>query len=253
MSSDDHRPLYLECALKYGLWSGDTPPSAFYGPINITKLETTPIKQDDDELPSNMAGTVGETLDSVPKPTESGTLSMEFNSMPGKLLALVVGATAVGTLTQASGAVTDEAVTTVLDVWVPLANQYISSTGFSLKTSGDVAVSSTKYEVDLIDGMIRALHVDAVGVDMKASYTKEATTGETYEAGKAASAYLMLRGRAYEKRSHTWGRLLVAKASVSNKAAYDWVKGGWAKGTLEGKILTPSNYNSPIIFQKRNT
>lgn len=249
----DHRPLYLLCEMKYGLWSGDTPPSAFYGPINITKLETTPIKQEDDELPSNMASTIGQTLDAVAKPSESGSVSMEFNSMPGDLFSLVIGATSVGTLTQASGAVTDEAVTTVLDVWVPLANQYISSTGFSLKTSGDVAVSSTKYEVDYTDSMIRALHPDAVGTGMKASYTKEATTGETYLAGKAASAYLMLRGTAYEKRSQTWGRLLVVKASVSNSAAYDWVKGGWASGTLAGKILTPPGYTSPIIFQKRNT
>lgn len=249
----DHRPIYLLCDLKYGLWSGDTAPAQFFGPINITKLETTPIKQEDDELISNMASTIGQSLEAVPKPSESGSVSMEFNSMPKELLALVIGATAVGAMTQSSGAVTDEAVTTVLDVWVPLANQYISNAGFSLKTSGDVAVASTKYELDPTDGMIRALHADAVGVGMKASYTKEATTGETYEAGKAASAYLMLRGRAYEKRSQTWGRLLVVKASVSNSAAYDWVKGGWASGALSGKLLTPTGYNAPIVFQKRNT
>lgn len=249
----DHRPIYLLCDLKYGLWNGDTAPSQFYGPINITKLETTPIKQEDDDLLSNMASTIGQTLDSVQKPSDPGTLDMEFNSMPAALLSLVIGATSVGTLTQSSGAITDEAVTTALDIWVPLANKYISSTGFLLKTSGDVAVSSTKYEVDYTDGMIRALHADAVGTGMKASYTKEATTGETYEAGKAASAYLMLRGKAYEKRSQTWGRLLVVKASVSNSAATDWVKGGWSVGTLTGKILTPTGYNAPIVFEKRNT
>lgn len=249
----DHRPIYLQCELKYGLWSGDTPPTQFPGPVNITKLETTPIKQEDDELLSNMPSTFGQALDSVQKPTESGTMSLEFNSMPSGLLALVIGATSVGTLTQSSGAVTDEAVTTVLDIWVPLANRYISSTGFSLKTSGDVAVSSTKYEVDYTDGMIRALHADAVGVGMKASYTKEATTGETYEAGKAASAYVQFRGKAYEKRSQTWGRLIVVKASLSSSAAYDWAKGGWAVGSLSGKILTPTGYNAPIVFEKRNT
>lgn len=86
----DHRPIYLLCELKYGLWSGDNEPTQFKGPINITKLETTPIKQEDDELLSNMASTNGQVLDSVQKPSESGTLSMEFNSMPADLLELVM-------------------------------------------------------------------------------------------------------------------------------------------------------------------
>ena len=49
----DHRPLYIECAM--GPLNGDTP-SQFLGPINITKPETTPITQEDDDLVSNIAG-----------------------------------------------------------------------------------------------------------------------------------------------------------------------------------------------------
>ena len=248
----DHRPLYLECAMKYGLWDGDTPPSQFIGPINITKLETTPITQEDDELVSNIAGSVGEPLDSVPKPTESGTLSMEFNSMPTKLLNLVIGADD-SALSQAAATITDESVDTALNIWVPLDNQYLSATGFSLKTAADAAVDAAKYVVDYDDGTVMAIHADAVGDGMKASYTTEDVSGETYEGGKAKSAYLMLRGKAYNKRTGKWGRLLVVKASVSNKAAQDWAKGGWMTGALNGKILTPPGYNAPLIFHIRNS
>lgn len=248
----DHRPLYVQCAMKFGIWSGDTPPSQFHGPINITKLETTPIKQDDDDLVSNQAGSVGEVLDSVPKPTEAGTLSMEFNSMPKELLNLVIGADDSG-LAQTGAGITDEVINTALNIWVPLANKYISSTGISLKTGADAAVGAAKYVVDTVDGMIMAIHADAVGTDMKLSYTTETVVGETYEGGKAKSAYLMLRGKAYNKRTDQWGRLVVVKASVSNSAAQDWVKGGWMAGTLGGKLLTPAGYNAPLTFEVRNS
>lgn len=223
----DHRPLYIECAMKFGLWNGDTPPSQFLGPINITKLETTPITQEDDDLVSNIAGEIGEVKDSVSKPTDPGTLSMEFNSMPKKLLDLVIGADD-SALEQTADDIADEPIDTALNIWVPLANQYLSATGFSLKTSADAAVDAAKYVVDYDDGQIMAIHADAVGTGMKASYTTEDVSGETYEGGKAKNAYLMLRGRAYNKRTGKWGRLLVVKASVSNKAAQDWAKGaGW--------------------------
>lgn len=248
----DHRPLYIECAMKFGLWNGDTPPSQFLGPINITKLETTPITQEDDDLVSNIAGEVGEVKDSVTKPTDPGTLSMEFNSMPKKLLDLVIGADD-SSLAQTGATVVDESVDTALNIWVPLDNQYLSATGFSLKTSADAAVDAAKYVVDTVDGMIMAIHADAVGTGMKASYTTEDVSGETYEGGKAKSAYLMLRGKAYDKRSAQWGRLLVVKASVSNKAAQDWAKGGWMAGALNGKLLTPTGYNAPLTFQVRNS
>ena len=248
----DPRPVYLECAMKVGIWADtSTPPTQFIGPINITKLETTPIKQDDDDLISNIAGSVGETLATVKKPSEVGKLSMEFNSMPTDLLDLLIGATD-SALSVSSSAVTDEVVTLALNVWVPLANQYISETGFSLKTAADASVTADKYVVDYIDGMIMAVNASAVG-SMKANYTKEAVEGERYAAGKAVSSYLMLRGKARNKWTNQWGRLVVYQASVSNSAATDWAKGGWMTGTLDGKIITPTGYDAPMLFDYRNS
>lgn len=245
----DHRPLYLQYKPYVGLWNGNVAPTQFYGPINITKLETTPIKQEDDEMISNIAGNVGETLESVPKPAESGTMNMEFTSMPSVLLNLVIGADQ-SALSQTTGGVTDKPVTTALNVWVPIGDKYISTTGITLKTAADAAVDAAKYAVDAVEGLIMATHADAVG-SMKLSYTKETVAGESYEAGKAKYAYLQLRGPAYEKRTGTWGRLEILRASVSNSQAQDWVKGGWMAGTLSGKLITPIGYNAPINFEVR--
>lgn len=247
----DTRPMYIQAALNYGLWSGDVAPTQYQGPINITKLELTAIQQENDRLISNIDGSFGEALASVPKPTDPGTVSMEFNSMPKDLLALVIGADQTA-LTQTNDTVTDEAITTVLNIWVPLANKFLdSATPLVLETDGapDVVIPATNYTVDYISGMIMATNVAAVGTGLLATYKKLAlTASETYAAGKAKSAYLKLIGPATEKISGKRGLLIVHKMSVSNSAAYDWVKGGYATGTLAGDLLTPSTETSPYTF-----
>lgn len=245
----NHRPMYLQCRLNYGLYVGDVAPTRFLGPVNITKLELNSIQQEQERLISNMEGSWGEALASVAKPTDPGTMTMEFNSMPTELLSLVIGAD-VTTLTQTNDTVTDEAVTTVLDVWVPLANKFLDPTvPLVLETSPSTVIATTKYEVDYAAGLIRALHADAVGVGKLATYKKQAiTAGESYAAGKAKSGYIMLYGTAIEKITGNSGVLTVRKASVSPSSAYDWVKGGFAVGTLTGDLITPTGFSSPYQF-----
>ncbi len=150
----EHRPMYIQAALNYGLWSGDTAPTQFQGPINFTKLGLTAIKQENDRLISNIDGSFGEALASVPKPTDPGTVSMEFNSMPKELLSLVIGADQTA-LTQTNDTVTDESVTTALNIWVPLANKFIDSAPpLVLETSPSTVIDASKYSVDYISGMI---------------------------------------------------------------------------------------------------
>jgi hypothetical protein len=248
----DHRPMYVQCRLNYGLYVGDVAPTSFLGPVNITKLELNSIKQEQERLISNMEGSWGEALASVAKPTEPGTMVMEFNSMPTELLSLVIGAD-VTALTQTNDTVTDEAVTTLLDIWVPLANKFLdSATPLVLETDGtpDVVIAASKYEVDYNAGLIRALHSDAVGVGLLATYKKlTITAGETYAAGKAKSAYIKLYGTAIEKITGNAGLLTIYKASVSPSSAYDWVKGGFATGSLTGDLITPTGLDSPYLFQ----
>jgi len=246
----DHRPFWVQCAMNYGLWSGDTAPTQYQGPINITKLETTPIKQENDRLISNIYGSFGEALASVPKPSAPATLNMEFSSMPKELLAVVIGADQTA-LTQSAGTVTDEVITTILNVWVPLANQFLDpATPLILETAPSTVIDAAKYTVDYTAGLIMATHADAVGVGKLATYVKMAlTASETYKAGKAKSAYLKLMGTAYEGVSGKKGLLIVHKASVSNSAAYDWVKGGYAVGALSGDLLTPAGETSPYEFR----
>lgn len=237
------RAIYLNCAFKPGFWSGDVAPTQFYDPVNFTKLEITSQVQEANRLLSNMEGTAGEALASINKPTEPAKLSAEADYMSPQMLALLLGAD-LSEVVQTTGAITDEAVSLAVGVWVPLANKYLSESGMTLKTAADVVVSASHYTVDTINGLIKALNsTGATGT--KFSYTKAARTSEVHKAGKAKSSYVTLLGTGTEKVSMKRCRILIHKASLAAGGAFDPVAGGYLKGTFAGDLLTPANESSP--------
>lgn len=250
------KSLYLNCAFKPGFWSGDTAPTQFYDPINFTKLELSSQQQESDDLLSNMEGSAGEILASVNKTTEAGALAAEADYMSPQMYSVLLGAT-LSEVTQAAATVADEAITPAVGLWVPLANKYIAAHGTGTEivaeTSGDVTVASTHYEVDLINGMFKAL--DATGATVaKISYHTTTRSIENYAAGKAVSNYVMLVGSATEKVSMKRGRIVIYKVNLAGSAAFDPVTGSYVKGQFSGKMLTPTlginpAPTSPWVFQ----
>jgi hypothetical protein len=244
--------IYLRCAFKVGIWAGNTAPTQFSDPVNFTKVELTAPKQEKEELISNMSHNYGSALDSQQKPTEAAQGALEFTTMTEDLLALVLGADA-SSGSQNVGAIANEAVTTIMNVWVPLANGFIAAAGtgteITLKTSADVSVADTKYEIDLTLGMIKATHSDAVGTGMKVSYHKEARTWAQYAAGQAKSVYVHLAGQATDKVTGLTGRLDIWKASLAPGGAVDPVAGGYFKGILTGSLIAPTGKLSPWQWQ----
>lgn len=245
------RAIYLNCAFKFGVWSGDTPPTNYYDPVNFTKLEIQSQKQEFDKLLSNMEGSAGEVLASVAKTAESATLSAEADYMPPYLFGLLLGAD-ITELTQTTSAVVDEAITPVVGLWIPLANKYIAAQGTGTeivaKTAADVTVDSTHYSVDLINGLFKAL--DATGATVtKLSYHPATRSGEIYKGGKAKSAYIKFVGTGTEKVSQKRARLAIHKVSLAASGTFDPVAGGYVKGALAGDLLTPSTETSPWQYE----
>lgn len=237
------RDIYLQCAFKFGFWSGDTAPTQFFDPVNFTKLEITGVTQETDDLISNMEGSWGEVLSSVNKPTDPAQLTAEANYMPPALFGLLIGAD-ITELNQSTSAITDEAITPAVGLWVPLENQWIETSGFVAKTSGDVTVTSDHYEVDHVNGLFKAL--DATGATVaKVTYSKSTRTGEIYKGGKAKSQYVKLVGTATEKVSQRRGMLVIHKINLSGTSAFDPVTGGRISGEFSGKMLTPPGETSP--------
>ena len=248
-----NRNVYLRNEFKFGFWSGDVAPTAYYGPIDFTKLAITSMKQEQDRLLSNMESNFGEVTSSVAKPTAPGTLAAEFQSFTSNMLALLFGAD-VTELAQTTAAVPDESVTTVLNVWVPLANQYLAensvSTPILLETPGtpDVEISNTKYAVDTINGLLMATHSDAVGTK-KISYHKATRSGAIYAAGKAKSSYVHLVGTGTEWHTKKRCRINIWKSALSPSGEFDLGASGFIKGALAGDLITPSTKTSPWQFE----
>lgn len=246
------RAVYLRCSLHVGIWDGLSWPATYSDPLNFTKAELTAPAQEKEELISNMIESYGSAIDSQNKPTESAQGAFEFSTMTPDMMAITLGAD-VTEGTQAAGVVALDTVTTVLGLWVPLANSHLAAHGtgteIALKTSADVAVLAAKYEIDLVLGMIKAIHADAVGTGMKLSYSKANRTWEDYAAGQAKSVYVHLKGRAYDGATQKMGTLNIWRASLAPSSALDPVAGGYFNAALAGSLIAPAGKSSPWNWQ----
>jgi hypothetical protein len=247
------KSVFLRVEAKAGIRTDqNTAPTSFTDPQNFTLCEITSPTQEFEKLISNMTSTYGAALASVAKTTESAKIKLEFDTMAPDFLALVLGAD-VSEITQSSQAVALDTVTTVLNKWVMLDNKYITAHGtgteIALTTSADVAVTANKYEIDLVNGMIKATDAAAVGTGMKLSYTKSARTWEQYLAGLAKSAYVQFVCTATDMVSGQEGRLDIWCASLAPSGAVDIMAGGYFKGALEGDLIMPTGKSSPWVWE----
>lgn len=245
--------IFIDAALKLGLWTGTTAPTQFSADtINFTKLELTPAKQAAARILSRMEGTVGDVLASVPRPTgDPATLVGELDRGPRELIALSLGAD-VTDLAISEEDVVDAPVTLVLNVFVLLSRQWIDPTSFVLETDGgagaDVVVDAAKYVLDEINGLIMAVHADAVGAKL-ASFSVAATAGSDYQAGKAKNTYVMLLGTCTDQIGKTRGRLVIPRVNLSSDGSFDVVAGAALKGMLKGDMETITGYPAPWRYQ----
>lgn len=240
-------PVFLEVALKAGIWAGDVAPVEFFGPVNFTKLEITPAKQETIRILSNMLGSIGEALGSQNKASDPSSMSADINTFNYDLANVILAADTT-TVTQAATVKTAQPVTTVLNMWVPLPDAMISATGFTLTTAADAAVAASNYEVDVVNGMIKATAAAAVGTGMKAGYTLQLLNTTTFNAGKVKTTNLKLIGTALDKESGVYGRIQIHKAVVTSDQAIDIAVGGYVSGTLSGDLVTPIGAASPWSF-----
>ena len=250
IDATSNRYFYLRAAFKFGIWSGNTEPTDFYGPVNFTKMEITAPKQKMTRLMSNMEGSFGNLLDAQPSVSDPATLTCEFDSMTSDLLNLLIGSNS-SALSQTTASVTSEAITPTLGVWSRFAHRFIApdATGtaivFKDATSPTPAtVANSHFEFDYINGMFRP--IDATGATaVTVSYHTATRSGEIYDAGLAVNKYVMLVGTATELASAKRCALTIHKANLMPNGKIDLVGNAYLKGALDGDLLLPSGYNSP--------
>jgi len=246
--TDKQNPVFLELKMKAGVYSGDQPPTSYFDPVNFKKFEIAPPPQEDDEVLSNIEGSVGEALSSESKATGAAKFTGEVDSFNEELGQIIMGADVEAT-SQTGQAHTNLPVLTALDRWVPIGVKRLDpDVPFVLNNDAPTEVAGSKYEVDLHLGLIKAIHADAVG-NMTVNCTTLSTAGRKFNAGKAKTTHLKLIGTAKDKKSGQYGDLTIHRVPVRSDGAIDFALGKHLSGTMSGMLITPDGESSPYSFE----
>lgn len=242
-------PLKFLVNLTIGEWGDNyTPPSKYSELIEVTPIEISPVTQEDEYLIGVSATNLGKTLGADRKPKgEPAQISFTTLNMTAGIRALFTGAT-VSEVTVAATAVTDRPITLVLNEWIDIGAYNINPSGFLVETDGspDVEVAATKYEVDYVAGLVKAIHADAVGAKL-VTFTPYAATYEKYAAGGATSAWYHLKGSAFDRASGLWQPFDVWRCRVSAEGAFDPSTGVFMKATFSGTIVEPTDASGDYV------
>lgn len=248
MSVAEHAvtPTRLVADIRFGAWSGFTPPTGYSDILSATPMTISVAEQETQTLVAANHSNLGQVLDSGTNPTgKAARLSLTAATMTPLMRALALGAT-VSEATQSAAAVVDESVTLALGAWTKIAHSDIephgTGTEIVLETAGtpDVAIASTKYEIDTAGGFIRPLHADAVGVK-KLSYHTKAITWEKYAAGGTTSKYVHITGVAYDAASGFTAPIDIWRVMLAAKGEFDPTTNKFMAVVLEGDLVLPKN------------
>lgn len=235
LANQQTKAIYTDFEGRIGVWSGTVVPTSYSDFVNFEKIEITTPQQEKVKLISRMTSSLGSALDSQSVPTDDvAQVAIEFSTMTPSMIASALGAT-VTEVVESGSSVAAEAVTTILNEWVKLANVGISS--LTLDIGG--AVAGTKFEVDTELGMIKAIHADAVGTGT-VDYTVDARTWEQYLAGLATSSYVHITGQAKEAITEKVGLIDIWRANLVPDGSFDVVGGQHLKGMLSGDLIVPT-------------
>lgn len=244
--------LFLAADVFYRFKNPST--GVFSNPVKIEteKLEiTTPSELT--EKTSRGRDTYGQTFVShrVPQPTE---FSVTFSEQTRHIFAMSLA----GELEEISTSIqtiTEEAVTVVLDEWVPIGYRNINPTGFSVKNSAGTTtyVLGTDYEINPRLGLLKA----------KSSGAIAAGVVEVSGATLAKNGFRVIGGRQY---SHVLsfqvdGRNQITnqdvffegfQATVSPEDARDFLSGELDSLPVTGRLEIPPDGDRPFNLEVYN-
>lgn len=229
------RPLMFDFQGRMGLWSGDTPPTQYQPDLELV-VEITPPALNTVRVLGRSIDTLGESLLSARRPSgEVAQVKVSTTTYSPAVMALALAA-AVAEVSVSATPVADQAITTVLGLWVPVFDGPIGGVGLDIGG----AVAADKYEVDTALGMVRATHADAVGTGT-IDYTPAARTYEQYAAGSAVDSYWHLTGRARNVDTGMEGTLDLWRANLAPDGAITVPSGEQAfEASFSGDLVTPS-------------
>lgn len=148
------KPLLLAGRLMFGYWASGVAPAKWLGPIEVDAFTVTP-KAGSVEQSAKSPGKHKQVRSTITLPENTEFSFTSLDASPEVMALQLLGS--VSAYTQASGSVSDEAVTARLDQWVKLTKKQVSSPVVEDVTDTTTYVLGTDYEVNYVAGLLRAL------------------------------------------------------------------------------------------------
>jgi hypothetical protein len=210
----------------------------YIGILNVTKLQLTVPAPTLVQRISKQNSTFGQALDQVafPKPMD---IALDTDDVgDAEILGWAVGGTSSG-YTQASGTVTDEAVTASLDHWIPLANKSVSAVVVKNSAGTTTYVAGTDYILDAIAGFIQCLSTGTITAAeaLKVTYTKAALTGNAISVGTRAEIQVRIEGDMVNLANNKSVHVIVPKAKLSPAGGLDLLGSTFLVASMTGNAL----------------
>lgn len=214
------------------------------GPYEASKFEIKP-NVDLKEQTSKGKSTYGQVVESVAlqKPAD---LKVEFAEVNKDTMKTALLGT-VQSVTQAGGAVVDEAVVAKLDVWVPLTKFAVSAVVVK-NTAGTVTyVDGTDYIQNDDLGWIKALTGGAIAdaAPLKVSYAAAAKAGSDILGSTNADVRVKFK---FDGKNQVDGlpvQVDVYEAVIAADSAFDFLADSFNTVSLPGRMKTPIGFTHP--------
>lgn len=223
------------------------------GPFYADKFQIKP-NVDIKELVSKGRDDYGQTLESVAlqKPADF-TLELKEVNKESMALALLGTQAAVS---QGSGTLTDQEVTTKADCWVSVSKQALGAT-ITVKDSATGLITyaeGTDYVLNRQLGLIKALSTGAIAADahVDVSGTYSAISGTVINGATSADVRARFLFDGINQADGLPCIVEVYEGVIAANSAFDFLANDFANVSLPGKMKTPSGKSEPFTVTLRS-
>lgn len=222
------------------------------GPYYADKFEIKPkVKQV--ELTSKSKSGYGQVIESVSL-QEPATFTVSLNEVNKESMVIALLGTAAA-ISQTSGSITAEAVTSKPDRWVPLSKHAL--TGVQTVTDSTAAttfVLGTDYEINKAMGWIKALSTGAIDPNesLKVTSTYAAYTGTKISGATNTDIRAEIIFDGINQADGLPVIVTIHEAIIAADAAFDFLSEKFNTVNLPGSMKTPTGQAEPFTVELRS-
>lgn len=225
----------------------------YKGPFEATKFEIKP-NSDLKEMTSRGKTTYGQVLESVAL-AQPADFTVDLAEVNKTTLAIALFGTAAA-LSQASGTITDEAVTFKHDQWVPLSKANFTDAALTVtNTAGSTTYDEgDDYEINRALGWIKALSTGAITDNQsgKVDGAYGGVTGTRIRGGTNAQVRAAFKLDGVNFADGLPSIVTVHEGIISSNTAFDFLASDFASISMPGRMKTPVGFTEPFTVDLRD-